>query len=159
MMKHILLLALLSVPMARADAPRLAPVAGSTFRLCDGVTILVNNPKGAAFTLGIDVRDLNLFENGPREVLLKVYDPDGKTLVREVVARGRDPRTTALAEIVEPPNATLDPAMPLVVAYAFLERHDLERVPVVESGRLVGVLSRSVVQRRLAEDEPGDAVE
>ena len=82
-----------------------------------------------------------------------------KTLVREVVARGRDPRTTALAEIVEPPNATLDPAMPLVVAYAFLERHDLERVPVVESGRLVGVLSRSVVQRRLAEDEPGDAVE
>ena len=29
----------------------------------------------------------------------------------------------------------------------------LERVPVVEDGRLVGVLSRSVLQRRLAEDE------
>jgi CBS domain-containing protein len=27
-------------------------------------------------------------------------------------------------------------------------------VPVVEGGRLVGVLSRAVVQRRLAEDEP-----
>jgi hypothetical protein len=27
-------------------------------------------------------------------------------------------------------------------------------VPVTENGRLVGVLSRSVVQRRLAEDEP-----
>jgi hypothetical protein len=27
-------------------------------------------------------------------------------------------------------------------------------VPVVESGRLVGVLSRAVLQRRLAEDEP-----
>jgi len=27
-------------------------------------------------------------------------------------------------------------------------------VPVVEDGRLVGVLSRAVVQRRLAEDEP-----
>jgi len=27
-------------------------------------------------------------------------------------------------------------------------------VPVVDSGRLVGVLSRSVLQRRLAEDEP-----
>jgi len=36
-----------------------------------------------------------------------------------------------------------------------LEEHDLERVPVVEEGgRLVGVLSRAVVQRRLAEDEP-----
>jgi CBS domain-containing protein len=29
-----------------------------------------------------------------------------------------------------------------------------ERVPVVEDGRLVGVLSRVVLQRRLAEDEP-----
>ena len=27
-------------------------------------------------------------------------------------------------------------------------------LPVLEQGRLVGVLSRSVVQRRLAEDEP-----
>ena len=34
------------------------------------------------------------------------------------------------------------------------KEHDLERVPVVEGGRLVGVLSRSVLQRRLAEDEP-----
>jgi CBS domain-containing protein len=35
------------------------------------------------------------------------------------------------------------------------EERDFERVPVVEKGgRLVGVLSRAVVQRRLAEDEP-----
>ena len=39
-------------------------------------------------------------------------------------------------------------------AFRFLEEHDLERVPVVEDGRLVGVLSRAVLQRRLAEDEP-----
>ena len=39
--------------------------------------------------------------------------------------------------------------------FRFLEEQDLERVPVVEEGgRLVGVLSRAVVQRRLAEDEP-----
>jgi CBS domain-containing protein len=39
-------------------------------------------------------------------------------------------------------------------AFRTLEERDLERVPVVEDGRLVGVLSRAVVQRRLAEDEP-----
>ncbi len=39
-------------------------------------------------------------------------------------------------------------------AFALLEERDLERVPVVEGGKLVGVLSRAVVQRRLAEDEP-----
>ena len=44
--------------------------------------------------------------------------------------------------------------MPLSEAFAFLEEQDFERVPVVEGGKLVGVLSRSVVQRRLAEDEP-----
>ena len=49
---------------------------------------------------------------------------------------------------------TLDPDAELDEAFRALEERDLERVPVVEDGRLVGVLSRAVVQRRLAEDEP-----
>jgi CBS domain-containing protein len=77
-----------------------------------------------------------------------------KTLVREVVAAGRDPRTTQLAEIAEEPLNTIDSDVPLDEAFRFLEDHDLKRVPVVEGGRLVGVLSRAVLQRRLAEDEP-----
>jgi CBS domain-containing protein len=77
-----------------------------------------------------------------------------KTLVREVVATGRDPKTVRLVEIAEPPIYTLDAELPLDEAFHTLEEHDFERVPVVEDGRLVGVLSRAVVQRRLAEDEP-----
>ena len=77
-----------------------------------------------------------------------------KTLVREIVATGRDPRTTPVGEIAEPPVYTIDAALSLDDAFHALEQHDLERVPVVEDGRLVGVLSRSVLQRRLAEDEP-----
>jgi CBS domain-containing protein len=77
-----------------------------------------------------------------------------KTLVREVVAAGRDPVTTTVGEIAEPPNYTIASDMPLDDAFAFVEEVDLERVPVVDHGRLVGVLSRAVVQRRLAEDEP-----
>ncbi len=77
-----------------------------------------------------------------------------KTLVREVVATGRDPKAVRLAEIAEPPIYTLDAELPLDEAFHTLEEHDFERVPVVEQGRLVGVLSRAVVQRRLAEDEP-----
>ena len=77
-----------------------------------------------------------------------------KTLVREVVATGRDPRTTPLRDIAEPPIFALDASMPLDEALRTLEERDLERVPVTEDGRLVGVLVRSVVQRRLAEDEP-----
>ena len=77
-----------------------------------------------------------------------------KTLVREVVAAGRDPRTTPLGEIAEPPDHTIGPDVPLEEAFRFLEKQLAERVPVVDgSGRLIGVLSRSVLQRRLAEDE------
>jgi CBS domain-containing protein len=77
-----------------------------------------------------------------------------KTLVRAVVAAGLDPRATQLQEIAEAPNYTLDASMDLDDAFRELEERDYERVPVVERGRLVGVLSRAVVQRRLAEDEP-----
>ena len=49
--------------------------------------------------------------------------------------------------------------MPLDEAFAFLEEQDYERVPVVDDGKLVGVLSRAVVRRRLAEDEPPAEVE
>ena len=77
-----------------------------------------------------------------------------KTLVREVVAAGLDPRTTTLRAIAEEPIQTLESSTPLTDAFGLLEERDLERVPVVEHGKLVGILSRSAVQRRLAEDEP-----
>jgi CBS domain-containing protein len=77
-----------------------------------------------------------------------------KTLVREVVAAGRDPRSTTAADISEEPIFTLEAETPLDEAFLVLEERDLERVPVTDGGRLVGILSRSVVQRRLAEDEP-----
>ena len=93
-----------------------------------------------------------------------VVDADGgltgvltrKTLVAKVVAEGLDPSRTAIGALAEEPYYTIDADTPLDQAFHFLEKHDAERVPVVEQGRLVGVLSRSVLQRRLAEDEEPD---
>jgi CBS domain-containing protein len=82
-----------------------------------------------------------------------------KTLVARVVAAGLDPNGATLASLAEPPYYTIDADLPLDEAFHFLEENDAERVPVVEDGRLVGVLSRSVLQRRLAEDEDPPAVE
>jgi CBS domain-containing protein len=76
-----------------------------------------------------------------------------KTLVREVVAPGKDPNSTRLGDIAEPPYYTFEAEAPVEDAFRFMEEQDAERVPVVEAGRLVGVLSRAVVQRRLAVDE------
>jgi CBS domain-containing protein len=105
---------------------------------------------GRSFADSGEVRAIFVTEDGGR--LLGVVTR--KTLVREVVAAGLDPAAVALREIAEPPNFTLDAGLELESAFRFLEEQDLERVPVVEEGRLVGVLSRAVVQRRLAEDEP-----
>jgi CBS domain-containing protein len=106
---------------------------------------------GRCFAESGEVRAIFVTENGGR--LLGVVTR--KTLVREVVAEGRDPAGVTLREIAEPPNFTLAGGLGLESAFRFLEEQDLERVPVVEEdGRLVGVLSRAVVQRRLAEDEP-----
>jgi CBS domain-containing protein len=103
-----------------------------------------------------------LFAEYPEMRAVFVTDEDGtligvitrKTLVNEVVAAGLDPRDVVLRDIAEPPRYTLDASLPLEDGFRMLEELDLERVPVVEDGRLVGVLSRAVVQRRLAEDEP-----
>jgi len=80
-----------------------------------------------------------------------------KTLVREVVATGRDPSKTPVGEIAEEPHWTVDAEAPVDEAFRFMEEKDAERVPVVEGERLVGVLSRSGLQRRLAEDDPPQA--
>ena len=84
--------------------------------------------------------------------LVGVVTPD--SLVERVVAAGLDPRSTPISEAAVPPALVLDADMSLDDGYRLLEEAKVERAPVTEHGRLVGVLSRSVVQRRLAEDEP-----
>ena len=106
---------------------------------------------GRCFAENDDVRAVFVVEHDHRLVGVLTR----KTLVREVVATGRTPSEVPLGEIAEPPLHTLDASLSLDDGFRQLEENDLERVPVVEDGgRLVGVLSRAVVQRRLAEDEP-----
>lgn len=88
---------------------------------------------------------------GPGGELLGVVTR--KTLVARVVAEGRDPEATAVGDLVEAPYYTVEADSPLDEAFRFIEEEDAERVPVVDGGRLVGVISRAVLQRRLAEDE------
>ena len=75
-------------------------------------------------------------------------------LVERVVAAGLDPRATPVSDIAARDIASVAPDAPVEDAYRLMEECDLERVPVIDGDRLVGVVSRSVLQRRLAEDEP-----
>ena len=60
-------------------------LAEQTYRMHDGATAFVVNPDGKPFSVSLDVRDINIFETGPREVLVKIYDPDGRTILRKVI--------------------------------------------------------------------------
>jgi CBS domain-containing protein len=88
------------------------------------------------------------------ERLVGVVTADG--LVERVVAAGRDPQSTRVGDVAEPVTVTALPDMQVEEAYHLMEAEDVERLPVTEGGRLVGVLSRSALARRLAEDEPPD---
>jgi CBS domain-containing protein len=77
-----------------------------------------------------------------------------ETLVAGVVAAGRDPKATAVGELLKGEPDQVEADASAEEAQALFERLEVERLPVVEQGRLVGVLSRSVLQRRLVEDQP-----
>ena len=119
---------------------------------------MVSEPK--ALPAGASAREAGELLTRPEVRAVFVVDGERlagvvtrKTLVSKVVAEGRDPNVVLLGEIGEEPYYTIGPEVSLDDAFHFLEEHDAERVPVVEDGRLIGVLSRSVLQRRLAEDE------
>ena len=100
-----------------------------------------------------DVRVVLVVDGGG--TLVGVVTPD--SLVEHVVAAGLDPRETPVSAAAREPLLVLDADAPLDDGYRLLEEAEVERAPVVEQGRLVGVLSRSVVQRRLAEDDASAA--
>lgn len=81
-MKRLLLSVGVAVLCGVSAAPAAEPVI---YRLYDDLGAFVNNPDGKDFTITLDVRDINRVGRGPGELLVKVYDPDGRAVVREVI--------------------------------------------------------------------------
>jgi CBS domain-containing protein len=71
------------------------------------------------------------------------------------VASGVDLRSATVREVCETEVTTVPPNMPLDQALHLMAEEGLERLPVTEDGRLLGVLPREPVARRLAEDDAG----
>jgi CBS domain-containing protein len=70
------------------------------------------------------------------------------------VACGADIGSLVARDLADKEVTTIAPDAPLDDALHLMAEHGLERLPVTEDGRLVGVLPREPVLRRLAEDEP-----
>jgi CBS domain-containing protein len=70
------------------------------------------------------------------------------------VAKGVDLETATAGEVADGDVVTISPDIPLDEALYRMAELDVERLPVTEGGRLLGVVAREPIARRLAEDEP-----
>ena len=73
------------------------------------------------------------------------------------VASGADVRTLSVGALCEKDVTTISPETALDEALRLMGERGLERLPVTEDGRLLGVLPREPIVRRLAADEPPPA--
>jgi len=70
------------------------------------------------------------------------------------VARGLDLRSATAGEVASSDVVTISPDTPLEEALYRMAELDIERLPVTDQGRLLGIVAREPIARRLAEDEP-----
>ena len=70
------------------------------------------------------------------------------------VAGGEDVARMTVADLADGGVETIGPDEALDDALHTMVEHDLDRVAVVEDGRLLGILPREPLLRRLAEDDP-----
>jgi CBS domain-containing protein len=109
---------------------------------------------------GAPAREVAAVLTKPNVVHVLVVDGDrlvgsvtGERVVA-AVAEGLDLRELTAGDLADPDVPTVGPDTPLDEAILLMGETGLERVAVVEDGRLLGILPREPVLRRLAEDEP-----
>lgn len=72
--------------------------------------------------------------------------------VFRVIARGLDPRSTPLADVMTPAPWTVSPEKPFGYALSVMHEHGIRHLPVIEHGKLIGIVSaRSALDPDLEE--------
>ena len=66
-----------------------------------------------------------------------------RDLVARVLAEGRDPSSVTVGEIASSNVVAVEPSEDLDQALMKVAQHQVRRLPVVESGRLVGIFSEA----------------
>jgi CBS domain-containing protein len=119
-------------------------------------TIQADRPAAEAAKLmkAADAGMIPVMNNG--NLLGTVTDRD---IVVRLVAEGKDPQSTPVGEIASTDVVTIEPDRALDEALELMAKHRVRRLPVVEDGRLVGVLAQADVAREGDEKDVGHAVE
>lgn len=84
---------------------------------------------------GEDIGDVLVQEDG------KVCIMTDRDVVVRVIAEGRDPTNTSVGEVCSTDIATVSPDTPIATAVGLMRDKAVRRLPVVEDGQPVGIVS------------------
>lgn len=64
-----------------------------------------------------------------------------RDVLKRVVDEGRKPEETTVGEVMSKPPITISPNVDLETAIALMFKHKIKKLPVVENGKLVGLVT------------------
>jgi CBS domain-containing protein len=82
-----------------------------------------------------------------------------RDIVVRVVAEGRDPSSTTVGEVASRELETVSPDEDLDSALRKMASAQVRRLPVVENGRVVGIVAQADVARQGQDQKTGEVVE
>jgi CBS domain-containing protein len=84
-----------------------------------------------------------------------------RDITTRVVAEAADPNTTSVGDVYSQDLVSVEPDDELEAAVRLMAGHQVRRLPVVENGRLVGIIAQADIALALTENEQrtGELVE
>jgi CBS domain-containing protein len=82
-----------------------------------------------------------------------------RDITTRVVAEAADPKTTTVGDVYSQDLISVEPENDLEEALQLMARHQVRRLPVVEKGRLVGIVAQADIALRANETKTGELVE
>ena len=82
-----------------------------------------------------------------------------RDITTRVVAQAGDPKATSVGEVYSRDLISVEPDNDLEEALGLMARHQVRRLPVVENGRLVGIVAQADIAFAESEKKTGQLVE
>jgi CBS domain-containing protein len=82
-----------------------------------------------------------------------------RDITTRVVAEAADPKMTPVGDVYSRDLISVEPGNDLEEALKLMARHQVRRLPVVENGRLVGIVAQADIALRENEKRTGELVE
>lgn len=81
-----------------------------------------------------------------------------RDIVVRAIAEGKDPKSTPVSEVMSADPVTVDPKGDVKDAERQMRERQVRRLPVVEDGRLVGIIVTAQIARRSEAKQTGETI-